>query len=64
MDVGTNVWVKSKDTFVWAAGEVIGYRDAGTLVQVRLQDTDKVVANGTSAPYRFILGVTRLAHDL
>eukprot|EP00644_Phytophthora_capsici_P013530 jgi/Phyca11/568635/estExt2_Genewise1.C_PHYCAscaffold_290400 len=43
MDVGTNVWVKTKDAAVWAAGEVVDYQDAGGLVHVRRFDTGDVV---------------------
>ncbi|KAL7684401.1 putative IQ motif, EF-hand binding, FYVE zinc finger, myosin head, motor domain-containing protein [Plasmopara halstedii] len=39
MDVGTHVWIKSNDPFVWKAGEVIDSQDASGLVPVRLLDT-------------------------
>ncbi|KAL4127775.1 hypothetical protein PRIC2_006774 [Phytophthora ramorum] len=44
MDVGTHVWVKTKDAAVWAPGQVVDYQDGGGLVQVRRLDTDDVVA--------------------
>ncbi|KUF89714.1 hypothetical protein AM588_10005209 [Phytophthora nicotianae] len=43
MDVGTNVWVKTKDAAVWAAGEVVDYQDASGIVQVRRLDTGDIV---------------------
>ncbi|KAF1778710.1 P-loop containing nucleoside triphosphate hydrolase [Phytophthora cactorum] len=42
MDVGTNVWVKTKDAAVWAPGEVVDYQDASGIVQVRRLDTDDI----------------------
>lgn len=43
MDVGTNVWVKTKDATVWAAGEVVEYHDVSGLMQVRRFDTGEVL---------------------
>ncbi|KAG2914866.1 Unconventional myosin-Ia, partial [Phytophthora cactorum] len=43
MDVGTNVWVKTKDAAVWAPGEVVDYQDASGIVQVRRLDTDDIM---------------------
>ncbi|KAG6611688.1 myosin-like protein [Phytophthora cinnamomi] len=43
MDVGTSVWVKTKDAAVWAAGEVVDCQAAGGIVRVRRLDTDDVV---------------------
>ncbi|KAK1947451.1 Myosin-6 [Phytophthora citrophthora] len=50
MDVGTNVWVKTKDAAVWATGEVVDYQDAGGLVQVRRFDTGDVVMRHYPGP--------------
>ncbi|KAE8902846.1 Myosin-IB [Phytophthora fragariae] len=43
MDVGTSVWVKTKDATVWAAGEVVDCQDAGGIVRVCRLDTNDVV---------------------
>ncbi|CAH0475550.1 unnamed protein product [Peronospora belbahrii] len=43
MDVGTNVWVKTKDAAVWAAGKVLNYDDVNGVVKIRRLDTGEIV---------------------
>ncbi|OWZ17841.1 Myosin [Phytophthora megakarya] len=55
MDVGTNVWVKTQDAAVWAAGEVVEYQSNGGLVHVRRFDTNNVVIHRYPNPEELCL---------
>ncbi|CAH0484824.1 unnamed protein product [Peronospora farinosa] len=74
MDIGTNVWVKTKDTTVWAAGEVVDYQNVAGLVHVRRLDTgevltrrypgfeDEVCLRNMSANFPTMSSLTNLEH--